>query len=70
MSIISHTFIVADRIGPSRQWHSTAFTTLILWRHRYRTRQQLGRLDRRELEDVAINPLVRKREVAKWFWQP
>jgi uncharacterized protein YjiS (DUF1127 family) len=67
---MSHTVVDADRIEPWRHWHSTPITTLILWHHRLRTRQQLRRLDRRELEDVGIDPLARKREVAKWFWQP
>ena len=43
--------------------------TLIVWRHRFVTRRHLRSLDRRELEDVGIDPAARQHEVAKWFWE-
>jgi uncharacterized protein YjiS (DUF1127 family) len=70
MSIISHAFIDAVHLRPSRPRRTTLIAMLIIWRHRHRTREQLRRLDRRELMDVGIDPVAQKREIARWFWQP
>ena len=66
----SPVFTDADRMPPVREWRIALLVTLIVWRHRFVTRRHLRSLDRRELEDVGIDPAARLHEVAKWFWEP
>ena len=65
----SPVFTDADRMPPFQEWGSALLVTLIVWRHRFVTRRHLRSLDRRELEDVGIDPAARQHEVAKWFWE-
>jgi uncharacterized protein YjiS (DUF1127 family) len=67
MSSISLRCRAHGRILPSM---TGALALLALWNRRRRTRQQLLWLDERQLADVGIDPCVRDREIAKWFWQP
>ena len=66
----SPVFTDADRMPPFQEWGIALLVTLIVWRHRSVTRRHLRSLDRRELEDVGIDPAARQHEVAKWFWEP
>ena len=62
-------FTDAERIPPFQRWGIALVVALIVWRHRSVTRRHLRSLDRRELEDVGIDPAARQHEVAKWFWE-
>jgi uncharacterized protein YjiS (DUF1127 family) len=62
-------FPYADRRRAAGPWWPVILATLIVWRHRHRTRRQLRELDSRTLLDVGIDPQARQREVAKWCWQ-
>ncbi len=44
--------------------------TLVLWRARRRTRQQLSSLGDRTLADVGLTRTQQRDECAKPFWQP
>lgn len=50
-------------------WPARAVATVALWRQRYRQRQQLGRLDDWELEDIGITRDAAMRESRKPFWR-
>ncbi len=50
-------------------WPAHAVATVALWRQRYRQRQQLGRLDDWELEDIGITRDAAMRESRKPFWR-
>jgi uncharacterized protein YjiS (DUF1127 family) len=65
----SPVFTDADQMPPFQDWGIAFLVTLIVWRHRFVTRRHLRSLDRRELEDVGIDPAARQHEVAKWFWE-
>ncbi|MGD9785502.1 MAG: DUF1127 domain-containing protein [Hyphomicrobiaceae bacterium] len=41
-----------------------------LWLRRSRTRAQLSQLEARLVRDAGLTSAQRRREVAKWFWQP
>ena len=65
----SPVLIDLDPMPPFQDWGIALLETLIVWRHRSVTRRHLRSLDRRELEDVGIDPAARQHEVAKWFWE-
>ena len=65
----SPVFTDANRMPPVQEWRIALLVTLIVWRHRFVTRRHLRSLDRRELDDVGIDPAARQHEVAKWFWE-
>ena len=62
-------FTDLDPTPPLQEWGIALLVTLFVWRHRAVTRRHLRSLDRRELEDVGIDPAARQHEVAKWFWE-
>ena len=70
MHIAGHTFIDISRTPRSVERGIDLLATLLAWRRRWLTRRHLRSLDLRELEDVGIDPAARRREVAKWFWEP
>ena len=43
--------------------------TALLWRRRAKTRNQLARLNERQLQDVGLSLEQRNAEVAKPFWR-
>jgi uncharacterized protein YjiS (DUF1127 family) len=70
MHIADHIFIDISRtLRPIERVVALA-ATLLAWRRRSLTRRHLRLLDQRELDDVGIDPASRRREIAKWFWQP
>ena len=70
MSLLHSAFVgTGRRIAAPSLWLSL-LAPLIIWHHRHSTRRQLRELDRRQLEDVGIDPSARRAEIAKWFWQP
>jgi uncharacterized protein YjiS (DUF1127 family) len=70
MPIAGHAFIDISRPSRSVGWAMVLAATLLAWRRRWLTRRHLSSLDQRELEDVGIDPSSRRREIAKWFWEP
>jgi len=46
-----------------------AYATLCNWRRNWHTRQQLARLDSRQLADAGISEAQRQAELAKPFWR-
>ena len=70
MSLLHSAFVDTGRRLAAPPWWLSFLAPLINWHHRHRTRRQLGELDSRQLEDVGIDPSVRRAEIAKWFWQP
>ena len=62
-------FTHLDPAPPFQKWGIALLVTLTVWRHRAITRRHLRSLERRELEDVGIDPAARQHEVAKWFWE-
>jgi uncharacterized protein YjiS (DUF1127 family) len=59
---------------PPRRRHSRgAFTRLLFrlrsWRLRTRQRDELARLDERNLQDIGRSTADAYREAAKWFWE-
>jgi uncharacterized protein YjiS (DUF1127 family) len=70
MHIADHIFIDISRTPRPIEWPIALATTLLAWRRRSLTRRHLRWLDQRELDDVGIDPASRRREIAKWFWQP
>jgi uncharacterized protein YjiS (DUF1127 family) len=67
--IVGYAFMDFSRAPRLRGWRIVV-ATLIEWRRRSVTQRHLRSLDRRGLEDVGIDPASRRREVAKWFWEP
>jgi uncharacterized protein YjiS (DUF1127 family) len=53
----------------TRRWPGLT-ATLVLWRQRRRTRQQLSALDDRALADVGLSRTQQRVECAKSPWQP
>jgi len=53
-----------------RRRRPALLSTLALWRHRSRSRQQLASLDDRELDDIGLSRAERWCECRKWFWEP
>ena len=70
MHIAGHNFIDISRTPQPVGWAIALAATLLAWRRRWLTRRHLRSLDRRGLEDVGIDPASRRREVAKWFYEP
>ena len=70
MHTITHTLVDTLRMPRPQKRGVDLLATLFLWRRRFGTRRHLRALDRRDLDDVGINSTARRREAAKWFWQP
>ena len=70
MSLLRSDFVDTGRRFTAPPLRLSLIAPLIIWHRRHRTRRQLRGLDRRQLEDVGIDPAARRAEIAKWFWQP
>ena len=51
------------------RWWYPIIVTLLVWRHRSRSRRYLSQLDHRELADVGLTRDQQRVECAKRFWQ-
>src|SRR5439155_21449353 len=57
--------------GPrAARWWPTIVATLVLWRHRRRSRRDLAMLDDRELADIGLSSADRWSECRKRLWEP
>jgi len=63
----------ADAGTDALRWLSGAairgFDVLVLWTERARHRAELASMDRRQLQDVGLEPGLLTREIEKPFWR-
>ena len=66
-------FQVSLQWPPRRRHASGAFSRFLsrlrLWRLRMQQRDELARLDERDLRDIGRSSADAYREAAKWFWE-
>ena len=72
-SMVTNSQLVALHWPPRRRHSHSAlaqlFARLGSWRRRVRGRNELARLDERELQDMGLSSGDADREMAKWFWE-